>query len=177
MHFNGWPRQQLEAAPLDAARRTDPRRPDRSWLTARATHLRPFRTTRVHGNVGHRRLGPPMVLATQEANRDLAPMSVSALRYVSARPRVRPYAAPPSTAPTSPSRAPMMAMVIAPVLDPPDDGAGAAVSGVAVTVGALGAPVDAVAPAAVSVSTGAGCSGSGPPGAVASIHLTTDPSE
>src|SRR5215468_5064802 len=76
MHFNGWPRQQLEAAPLDAARRTDPRRPDRSWLTARATHLRPFRTTRVHGNVGHRRLGPPMVLATQEANRDFAPMSV-----------------------------------------------------------------------------------------------------
>jgi hypothetical protein len=75
----------------------------------------------------------------------------------------------------------MMAMVTAPE-DEPLDAAGAAVTVGAAPVAPLGAEVtpglsDDAAPAAVSVRTGAGFSGSGPPGGVGSIHRTTDPSE
>ena len=75
----------------------------------------------------------------------------------------------------------MIAIVIAPEEEPPD-AAGAAVTvgaapvappGAALAPGLSGDP----APAAVSVRTGAGFSGSGPPGGVGSIHRTTDPSE
>ena len=75
----------------------------------------------------------------------------------------------------------MIAMVTAPEEDPLD------AAGASVTVGAAPAVPpgsglepglsDAALPAGVSVRTGAGFSGSGPPGGVGSIHRTTDPSE
>src|SRR6185312_4141973 len=92
-----------------------------------------------------------------------------AVRPDHARVRPRLNARPPSSSPAAPRIRPSRAMVRVPPSEPAD------VCAEAATAPPAGA--EAVAPAGVRVSTGAGWSGSGCPATVGSIHRTTDPSE